>query len=234
MEVDMAKEYKTRIYVDGYNFYYGLLERSPYKWLNIGAFLSELVTSIQPSSSIDRIYFFTADVKARWASHGQRSVQSQAHYLGAMRALDARIKVLRGDHDIRPKKAPIFDRDRRVVDRGNTVNIWHIEEKKTDVELGVHLVRDAIKGQIDQIVLVSNDTDHAPALKMAKTENPALITGVIFPVLKGSNRYPNTELAQLAAWTRKRINSEELIRHQLPRTVPKPNGRGVYRKPIYW
>ncbi len=28
------KKLKTRIYIDGYNLYYGALKRSPYKWLD--------------------------------------------------------------------------------------------------------------------------------------------------------------------------------------------------------
>ncbi|MEQ4336631.1 6-hydroxy-3-succinoylpyridine hydroxylase, partial [Pseudomonas syringae] len=26
---------RTRIYIDGYNFYYGCLRRTPYKWLDL-------------------------------------------------------------------------------------------------------------------------------------------------------------------------------------------------------
>ena len=45
----------------------------------------------------------------------------------------------------------------------NTVN----REKKTDVEIAVALVRDALLGVSQKLVLVSNDNDFVPALRVA-------------------------------------------------------------------
>lgn len=47
------------------------------------------------------------------------------------------------------------------------VNIWKVEEKKSDVSLALHAFKDAILGEIDHAVIVTNDTDIQPALEMS-------------------------------------------------------------------
>lgn len=55
----------TIVYVDGYNFYYGCLKGSPYKWLDIVRLFNE---HILPSSAFGvdsrllKLNFFTADI----------------------------------------------------------------------------------------------------------------------------------------------------------------------------
>ena len=34
---------RTRVYIDGNNLYYGLLKDTPWKWLDLPAFVAELV-----------------------------------------------------------------------------------------------------------------------------------------------------------------------------------------------
>ena len=61
---------KTRIYIDGYNLYYGCLKRTPYKWLDLKTlFTKHILPSVHhagvpqlaPSSAIK---FFTAKIIA--------------------------------------------------------------------------------------------------------------------------------------------------------------------------
>ena len=70
---------------------------------------------------------------------------------------------------------------------------------------------------------------------MAKTENDNLVIGVVFPIRDDlTDRPANATLKECADWSREKVNATELESHQLPNCVPKPNGRGQYRKPDYW
>lgn len=52
---------RTNVYVDGFNLYYGALEGTPYRWLDLAA----LCRRILPRDIIHRIRYFTARVTAR-------------------------------------------------------------------------------------------------------------------------------------------------------------------------
>jgi 6-hydroxy-3-succinoylpyridine 3-monooxygenase len=80
---------RTRIYIDGYNFYFGCLKGTPYKWLD---FLTLFEEKILPSSAsvngkalpsqLDplAIKFFTALVLEKVAKNGD-SIKNQERYL---------------------------------------------------------------------------------------------------------------------------------------------------------
>ena len=51
---------RTRVYIDGNNLYYGLLEDTPWKWLDLPAFVAGLVG---PDHEIVAVNYFTAPIK---------------------------------------------------------------------------------------------------------------------------------------------------------------------------
>jgi len=72
---------RVRVYVDGFNLYYGALKGTPFKWLNLVA-LSEQV--LPPGCTVDRVNYFTARVSGAskpGASHRQHA------YLSALNTL---------------------------------------------------------------------------------------------------------------------------------------------------
>ncbi len=52
---------RTRVYIDGYNLYYGCLRRTPHKWLDVVA----LARNLLPRNQIEAVRYFTAPVSAR-------------------------------------------------------------------------------------------------------------------------------------------------------------------------
>ena len=52
---------RTRVYIDGFNLYYGCLKSTPHKWLNPHA----LACALLPKNQIDLVRYFTARVSAR-------------------------------------------------------------------------------------------------------------------------------------------------------------------------
>jgi 6-hydroxy-3-succinoylpyridine 3-monooxygenase len=62
---------KTRVYIDGYNFYFGCLKGTPYKWLDPVSLVEILlIRSGAPESVLDElaVKLFTADISERAAS----------------------------------------------------------------------------------------------------------------------------------------------------------------------
>lgn len=55
------------------------------------------------------------------------------------------------------------------------------EEKESDVNLSIAIVEDAFERISDKILVITNDSDIAPAIKMAKEKNPKLKIKIISP-----------------------------------------------------
>jgi 6-hydroxy-3-succinoylpyridine 3-monooxygenase len=111
------------------------------------------------------------------------------------------------------------------------VSIWKVEEKKTDVNLAIHAVKDALKSSIDHIVFATNDTDIAPALEMIRACAPQVIIGLVIPTTNHERR-PNYSLQEHAHWTRNCITLQELASAQFPRVIP--NKKRAIVKPDAW
>jgi len=224
---------KTIIYIDGYNLYYGALHGSPYKWLDIVK-LCELICKEQnPSSNIITVKFFTAPVKAKVSTHGQKSLKSQSDYHKALQSLYPNtVEIFNGYF---MQERGMLPRYQKPLDKQDKLEVWRLEEKKTDVNIALHMYRDAIKHQADQLVLVSNDSDLVPALEFIKNENANIFVGSIMPRRKiesGKNRSINKEISNLSHWTRKYLLASELEKSQLPDVVPSRKKPAL--KPDYW
>jgi 6-hydroxy-3-succinoylpyridine 3-monooxygenase len=226
---------RTRIYVDGYNLYYGCLKGTPYKWLDLLVLFEQgILPSSAPHASVLlplSVKFFTAKILEK-AAKAPDSVSSQARYHTALRKLyGERIELIEGYYSLIESKAKLVDSfqpDTWPRDCAETL-VWKLEEKQSDVNLALQAYHDAITGEVDQVVIVTNDTDIAPALKLIPTHTKVKI-GLVVPT-RHQQRIPNTELADLSHWVRSHITVEELAKAQLPRVI---NGRKPTIKPESW
>lgn len=225
---------RTNIYIDGYNLYYGLLKHTEYKWLDLYK-LFECVLKIQsPQSSINKIKYFTADVKSKVSSHGQAAQQAQNNYNRALEQLyPGQIEIIKGyslDYANLPKYQKPPDKTQRA-------EVWRLEEKQTDVNIALHMYRDVMRGDCDHVILVSNDTDLEPAFEAIRQDDESSVKiGVIIPIKKhvaGKAQRPiNQRLSQYADWTRHHILDDELFMSQLPGKIPTK--KKAILKPDYW
>jgi hypothetical protein len=62
----------VRVYVDGFNLYYGCLKGTPYRWLDLGA----LCRTLLPNDAILGIRYCTARVSAR-VSDPQKPIRQE-------------------------------------------------------------------------------------------------------------------------------------------------------------
>lgn len=224
----------TIAYIDGYNFYYGRLRNTPYKWINVFK-LVEIICSIQePSTKLVKVKYFTAPSKARFARNGQNAPQSQTRYHNALKQICGEsLDIIKGYHTVEKATPPVYQ---KPVDRNKTVAVWRFEEKQTDVNIAVHMYRDAIQAKYKQQVIMSNDSDLECALKYIKEDVGDLKLGLIIPRKKESTDYklrPITEyLNQYSDWTRTHILDEECNHSLMPDMVPTMK-KPIY-KPDYW
>ncbi|MBV4476644.1 MULTISPECIES: NYN domain-containing protein [Pseudomonas] len=228
---------RTACFVDGYNLFYGLLAGTPYKWLNLRSLLSHITHIENPKSSISSIDYFTSPIKPQLATLGRISKEAQDSYIKALRA--SNVTVHFGRHQLEPAKAPRFVGRHTPASRQDKVDIWKLEEKETDVHIAISMYRAASRQTacaahecIEQIVLVSGDTDMTPVLKAVRADFPNVIIGIILPYRADSDRPAPGALKNHSHWIRRVITADELLSHQFPDRVPTHKKPAI--KPDYW
>lgn len=222
---------KTVTYVDGYNLYYGRLRNTPYKWLDVWSLIKQILHVQDPKDSLTKLVFCTAGIKARFASHGQDSVEAQSTYHRALKS--SGVEIVLGQHT-KPEKAklPRVHASAHHPDPLDVVEVWRMEEKQTDVNLALGMYRDAISGEYDQVVLVSSDTDLVPALSAIKEDAPLVRRGLILPRRPTGARPAAKSLSELCHWTRDHINNHELEASLFSNRVPTT--KKPADKPGHW
>ncbi len=252
MSEDIILKLRTRIYIDGYNLYYGCLTKSPFKWLDVlTLFERKIIPSIlyRPTESADpaemelvsdsAVKYFTAKI-IESAAKAPDSVSSQAQYHNALsKKWDKRVKFVLGGYTLYKAKQALIpegnpNRQPKDCDK---VQVWKIEEKQSDVNIALHMFDDAMRNEIDQVILVTNDTDLVPAFEMLKQRCPQIVRGLIIPTRKSGGdqkveRKANASLSELAHWVRHHIEEDELRQSQLPDVVQ--GGRKASIKPHSW
>jgi 6-hydroxy-3-succinoylpyridine 3-monooxygenase len=139
------------------------------------------------------IKYFTAKI-IESAARSVDSVFSQARYHTALRKVhDGRIELIEGYYAINKMKVKVVDAENpdRPSRECQEIQAWKIEEKQSDVSLALHAFHDAITGKIDHAVIVTNDTDIAPALEMIRAHT-GVIVGLVIPT-RDHTRQPNTD-----------------------------------------
>jgi 6-hydroxy-3-succinoylpyridine 3-monooxygenase len=153
---------RTRIYIDGYNFYYGCLRGTPYKWLDLlPLFEKHILPSILVTDNHGQIRawrllespsikYFTAKIIESVARAGD-SVSSQARYHTALRKLhDGRIELIEGYYAVNKMKVKIVDPENpdKAPRECREIQAWKVEEKQSDVNLALQAYHDSITGQV--------------------------------------------------------------------------------------
>ena len=227
---------RTIVYIDGFNLYYSRLRGSPFKWLDIVALFRDQIVRVQdPSTEVVGVRYFTAPIKASYASHGVDSAQAQTQYHRALAARHAgMLHVIHGFHTFEVATLPAHTPG-TPANKSTRAAVWMIEEKQTDVNLALAIYRAAIRGECEQVVVCSNDGDVEPALRLVRADAPNVRVGLVLPLPEpapGRSRFANKRLTALAHWVRHHILDEELSRAQMPDQVSTRKKPAL--KPSHW
>jgi uncharacterized LabA/DUF88 family protein len=207
--------YRTIVYVDGFNFYYGAVRGTRWKWLDPVALFRNV---LGPQNSLVRLKYFTARVRPS-PSDPNVNVRQDA-YLRALQAYCPLVELYFGH----------FLRHRVIMEHANppppSVEVYKNEEKGSDVNLALHVLNDAWQNTYDCAVVVSNDSDLSESLRLVKAQHRKLI-GVVTPGAPA--RRTSFQLSQHADFV-KPIRTWMLRASQLPDPIPNT----TIRKPVNW
>lgn len=141
------------VYVDGFNLYHSIddLKLPHLKWLDMRTLAESLLRQGEALKAVKYFSAFATWMPDRFARHRA--------YVDALMA--------RG---VIAHMAQFKEKPRKCHSCGARW-IGH-EEKETDVQIAVHMVADALKGDVDRLIVVTADTDIAPAIRMIATSAP--------------------------------------------------------------
>ncbi|HTV62710.1 MAG TPA: NYN domain-containing protein [Verrucomicrobiae bacterium] len=172
------------VYIDGFNWYHAIFKNRPdWKWLNIQSFFEGL----RHREEIIAVKMFSA-----WMEHDADAKARQEHYFKALMTLP-KVRLIMGAFQVREVTC------RADCNRKYTV----YDEKKTDVNLAVELIDDALNGRCDSMCVVSGDSDVQPAVEWVVKHCPQIKVTVYVPALP-----PDRSTRRTDYYKTKRLNVE--------------------------
>jgi hypothetical protein len=178
---------RTIVYIDGFNLYYRALKGPSHKWLDIAA-MSQ--AALPAGCQIEAINYYTAHVSGRV---DPTAPKRQHAYLGAIATLP-KVTIHYGNFLVSNKWAGLVQppdfRPPISLPAGavpQVAYVWKTEEKGSDVNLGVHLVRDAFKGAFELAAVLTNDTDLFEPIRIV-TQEVGLPVTLLTPTAKPAGK----------------------------------------------
>jgi uncharacterized LabA/DUF88 family protein len=206
-------------YVDGYNWYHSIFKHYPdWKWLNLPAFFSAL----RPHEEIAVVKLFSSLVDPDRPASDAR--ERQVRYFDALSTLP-KMKIVLGAFQSREVHCRGTCRERYIIS----------EEKKTDVNIAVEMISDAIAGACTRMYVVSGDSDIQPAVEWVYANKRDIKITVYIPALQ--NEQPGRRLdyyrTKGLSVDCKFLPLGDIKNHQLPKCAKLPNGKLAVR-PHTW
>ena len=190
----------TAFLIDGFNFYHSIkpLPRR-LRWFDYPKYCNHFLCK---GDTVHSISYFTA--LAHWRTN---SVARHRVFVEACKIQG--VTVVEGKFKEKHSPCPHCKKD-----------ITRHEEKATDVNIALHAYR--IAKSVEQLFLITGDTDLIPAVRLIKQDYPNVRVGVIFPFNRA-----NKELKTEAHLSRKTTRSI-LGNFILPDRLTKGDGTVIY------
>lgn len=171
-----AKE-NVIFYIDGYNFYYGLKEKSwkRFYWLDLVSFCSKF---LKPHQELVAVKYFSAPTKKSGKYRRQNAFFSA-------NKLNHKFHLILGNYLLKDKHC------------FNCNHVFRIpEEKKTDVNIATEMIADCVYKNCQVTVLISGDSDLTPPINFIKKHDKTHKVIVLFPPARYSSHLK--QIAHLA------------------------------------
>jgi hypothetical protein len=210
----------THVYIDAFNLQYGCLQGTPYRWLDIAA----LARALLPEHEVRRVRYFTAVLAQVGGGDGHDRDRQLAH-LRALKTLPE-VSIHYGHHLRGTRRMPLAN---PPPGGPVTVEVLKVEEKGSDVNLATMLLADAFRGEFEQALLVTNDSDLAFPVEVVRQQLGKAV-GVAYPCSR-PGRVCSSRLRQVATYTRE-IRETTLAKCRLPGEIR--DAHGCVRKPSNW
>lgn len=243
---------RVGVYVDGYNLYYGARSScgrgtAGWRWLDVRPLVQSVIAAqgAWQSATISKVVYCTARVDAvtNPSAHFDQDIYLKALLgSGSVDHIEygnyvARTKTgLLATEDSRTRRPvpqtsawPVMVRDHTgqpVQDAQFMVKYLHLEEKGSDVNVASHLLLDVLTGAVDAAVVVSNDSDLAFPVKLARDRVPVGLINPRDAYTAGDLRGRKTDGVGNHWWWK--LQAPTFKYHQLP------DPAGGYTKPVGW
>jgi uncharacterized LabA/DUF88 family protein len=155
---------RAAAFIDGFNLYHAVDDsrQSQFKWLDLCALIEVFV----PASQFDlvAVYYFSA--YATWRANAYKR---HREYVKALQA-----------NGVTPVMGQFKKKSRTCFSCGAK---WEThEEKETDVNIALYMLDGAYRDEYDRALLVSADSDLAPAVQMVKSRFPNKSVKILTPI----------------------------------------------------
>ena len=202
---------RVRVYIDGFNLYYGALKANPaLKWLDLQA----LGAALAPGADT-WVRYFTAKVDDRKPASQAR----QRQYLAAVRSLPL-VSVHFGHFTTHPTSMPLANPSPRGP---TTAAVLKTEEKGSDVNLATFLLLDGFDRLYEEAIVISDDSDLSEPVAQANRRFGAI------HVVSPRNLRLRSLAENASSWAA--LPPGTLSACQLPSPLTLPTGRTVTRPP---
>lgn len=202
---------RVTAYIDGFNLYHAIdaIGRDELKWLDLRRLCE--VYAPKPDHQLIAVNYFSAFATWRPDAFARHREFVRALEATGVTAVLGRFKEK--ERSCRSCKAGWKDH----------------EEKETDVNLGLALVRDAYENSFDRALLMTGDSDLTPAVRLVKAKFPHKEIRVIAPIGRGFSM----ELVTAAGPTSeaRKMKMIHLERSLLPAEVRNAQGEVVAKRP---
>ncbi|MCB2156493.1 NYN domain-containing protein [bacterium] len=203
---------RVSFYIDGFNLYFGMKAKGFRKhyWLDLALLCNRLLRRGQNVASVK---YFTARISPTPSNPKKHLRQSE--YLDAL-AAHGGVQIIYGVYLAKTIKCKncgtVFPKN---------------EEKQTDVNIAVALLEDAAANLFDTEILITPDSDLAPAIESVRRTHPQKRVIVAFPPGRHSNKLKSISSGLL------HVKERHLKSSQLPDPVLTPSGYAI-NKPTHW
>lgn len=199
-------------FIDGFNMYHSLIEArlNNRKWLDYAA-LAKAFTRVS-DQDLTEVYYFSALVPWDQAKAARHKVYIKAlQFSGVNVVLGKYKRVTRNCRGSCREKYATF------------------EEKETDVNIAVFMLKLAMLDSYDAALLFSGDSDLVPAVKAVKAVAPHKHIKVVVPFDRSA-----VDLKNICDSSAK-IKRHHLDRHQFPDPIVVNAAKGVtIPRPVEW
>lgn len=213
--------------IDGFNLYHstktaGIRTGSSTKWLDIRAMCASYLNAISRDAYLHRVYYFSA-LATHLEAIDPGKVQRHREFIECLE--DTGVVVQLGKFKRK--------RDFSCPSCGNR-NCGHCggrlkrhEEKETDVAIATKMLELFFTNACDTLVIVTGDTDLAPAVQTAQRLFPAKDIRFALPYER------HNKLLRQIAPASFRIGKDGYTKHQFPDPFVLKSGRQIH-KPSSW
>lgn len=217
---------RTAFIIDGFNLYHSARQASNHlggvstKWLDIHALCDSYLHLVGGGAQTQGVYYFSAPAH-HLSVVNPGVVQRHKRFIQCLRATGVTVELSRF------KEKDVYFRTSNPLGDHVEGTLKRNEEKETDVAIAAKLFELLVGNQCDTAILVTGDTDLAPACRTARVLFPNKTIGFAFPYKR-----KNKELAKLTSLSFN-IDRAHYAAHQFPDPFTLPNGKTV-SKPSSW